>query len=205
VSISKSTSPAPYTSTRVATVAAAQEFGREVARRRQHPARRGDPHAAGRARTLDVGDEPEVRQLEPLAAPPVLAHEQVGRLEIPVHQPTVVHRRERRQELAREIHRARHRERPEAPDLRGERAGAHVLEYQHRGAVLGGREVQHVDHALVAHARHRPPLAHEALHRCGVRAQPRVQHLHRDEAPDGQVLGLVDRGAAPTPTSRTTR
>jgi hypothetical protein len=147
--------------------------------------RLGVLRAGLRARSLDLG-EPEVQDLRL----PSGGHEDVGGLEVAVHDPLRVRRLEGVRDLDPDVEERPDLERP-LPDPLGERL---PLEELHRDEVLPLVLLDRVDRADagVVELRGRLGLALEALERRRVLRQLDRQELERHAAAELRVLGLVD-------------
>ena len=167
-----------------------EQFGRHVARRPEQRALRGEPRPACRPR------EPKVEQLDGRAARALHEHH-VLRLEIAVHDPALMRRRERLRHPARDEHRliARHRALGEAI---GQRDPAQQLHREKRPdaalRLLVPVEIEDAHDAGVIEAARDAHLAQEAQRQFLVVGEVRVQDLDRDLLAGHAVARCVHLG-----------
>ena len=110
-----------------------------------------------------------------------------------------VRRRERGEHLAGDLGGALRRETPLLAQRLREALAAHVLHDRVGRAVVLHAHVEHVDDVLVPHAGGRPRFALEPRDGHALVGEVVMQDLDRDRAPDGDVLGLVDRAHPAAP------
>jgi hypothetical protein len=109
-----------------------QLFGRDVTRRADHEVGIGQPWLAQSHR------DAEVRQPQPGQTGAGRLQEHVGRLDVAVHDPLRVHRREPRQKLVEQGADERRRQRPVVPDQVDQRATGHQVHGEQHLVVVGG-------------------------------------------------------------------
>jgi hypothetical protein len=164
----------------------------------------GRPHRHARAREVDrltvfllhLGDA-EVEHLDVVEDTAAPREEDVVGLQVAVHDLTAVHRGERGEHLADDVHRAHQRQPALLLERLRERHPPQVLHHEVGGAVLGVAEVEHLDDVLVTGGRGGARLALEARDGLLVPRELGVQALERDLAPEQQVLRDVHRAHAP--------
>jgi hypothetical protein len=169
---------------------------------RRHVVRVAEGHAqAGRRRLallLDQLGQPEVEQLDEraraLAAP--VGQKDVARAQVAVDVAHRVRLHERLAQLDQHVDGAIDLELALALDHVGQRLALEQLHGQVQPAVAGAPEVEDLDDVLVLDLADRGRLAAEALDGQVVAAELVVQHLDRDLAPQGDVLGAIDGAGA---------
>ena len=171
-----------------------QLLGRHVARRAgqraQHRARRGAAvrRATFRRRRDATGDAADERQPEVAHAhAPIVAEQHVRRLEVAMHQPGVVRRRQpapgEDEAIEARVGRARRLVEPEAQRAPLDELHGHPGQRQ-RPRRLHARVV-HDDDVGVLHARHRLRLGHDVA----ARRRRRRHQLQRDLAVEARIVG----------------
>ena len=176
------TSASEYTSVRPSTGRPLACSGDGVARRAEHHTRGLRPRRLG-----DGASEPEVGDAEPA----VVAEQEVRRLDVAVHEPSAVGVVETACRLETDEQRLRRREASTSFEHRPQRAVGEELEHQIRDAALLAPVVDGHDVRVVERGR-RLRLGAEALDERRIVGQRRMQDLHRDRAPQGDVFGAVD-------------
>jgi hypothetical protein len=128
----------------------------------------------------------------------VFGDENVGRLDVPVHDPRAVRHLERVRDLHAELDHPLRRERL-ACDSFLERPTLHQLHDDERRAILLAEVVDGAN-VRVVERRGGARLAHEAIERLPVVRQLHWEELHRVVAAEPGVLGLVDDALPPPPS-----
>ena len=174
---------------------AADSLGREVVRRAQDNARLSQRRAGVLVDAGHLGDA-EVQDLGP-ERPTVLGarEDDVVRLEIPVHDPTRMSRRDASSDAEHHTHAIFGRQQI-VGDRLPQRLAVQVLHDQIR-SVVPRPDIVDVDHVGVVHGTGRLGLATEPRGGVGLLRLRRQQELHRDALARQQVLGREDRAHPP--------
>ena len=177
-------------------------LGRHVAHRPEHDAglrAAGDGAHVRLSALVLLGlelREPEVEDLDPA----VLRQEKVLGLQVPVHDPLLVRRREPAGDLDGVVDRLAHRERTRQQS-RPQRFPFEELRDDVRGAVVRAEVVDRGDAGVVQHAGG-PRFLLEALEPVRVLRESRGQNLDRHVAPKARILRPVDLPHPPSPDRR---
>ncbi len=146
----------------------------------------------------DLG-QPEIEDLDPILTRRPLGHQDVRRLQIPVHHPRVVGCPEAVRHLGQDLQGAGQRQRPalvlvhqrlQIPPLE-------VLHHQVEPPVPGVPEVRDGDEVGVAHPARGQRLAPEALHQGPIPLEVAAEHLDRIVALKPRVVRAVHLGHGP--------
>ena len=158
---------------------------RRVARGAEHRARRLGPARLGeRAGEAEVGDAHDA----------VLVEEEVGRLDVAVHEPAAVRVLERRGDLAADVRGLRRREPDAGVEHPAQRAALEQLEDHERDAVVLAPVVDGHD-VRVVQRRRELGLGAEPAQEARVVRKARVEDLDRDASAQPDVVRGIDAAA----------
>ena len=182
VTASMSTRPSAYTSALPSTLWPCACSGGGVARRAQQHALWFGPRRLG-----DGASQAEVTDAEPS----LLAEEEVGGLDVAMHEPLPVGVFEASRRVEADQQRLRRRQAVAGVEHRPQAPAPEVLAHEVRDALVRARVV-HVHHVGVVERGGGLGLGPEALEERRVVRHALVEHLDRDAPPQLRVVGQVD-------------
>ncbi len=161
----------------------------------RHVVRRPGSHAAlADARVVGRAGETEVGDLDSLDA---VLEEDIRRLDIAVHEPLRVCRRQARGHLHANPERFVRGQRAVALDPLLKRLAGYILHHEVREPLPGINRMDR-DHMVVGHRRGCPGFAGETLPGRAEERQLRGENLDRDDAGEGRIRGFQDHAHPPT-------
>ena len=169
----------------------ARLLGRCVAGRADHGAGFGPAGLGQRSRQPEVGD----------AHDPVLVEQEVGGLDVAVHEAAVVRVPQRGRDLPAEVRGLRGRQPLTRVEQAAEAPALQELE-DHEGHAVVLAPVVDGHHVRVVQRRGHLRLGPEATQEPGVVREPAVQHLHRDATTQAHVVGEQHPAARTGPDGR---